>query len=72
MLLLQANEDITQVVEVVENDDVKWRWLAQRIQNFVNEGSVLIFGSTKASTEEITAKLNAAGYKGTYLQGNLV
>lgn len=30
----QANEDITQIVEVLEEDDMKWHWLIRRLTAF--------------------------------------
>lgn len=30
----QANEDITQVITVLENESLKWNWLLQRLAGF--------------------------------------
>jgi superfamily II DNA/RNA helicase len=65
LLFSQANEDVTQVVHVVNDDNEKWQWLMERLKSFVAEGSVLIFGSTKQSCEELSDKLVKAGFHGT-------
>lgn len=42
-----ANEDVTQVVEVLANDSHKWTWLTQRMAHFAAQGNILVFVSTK-------------------------
>jgi superfamily II DNA/RNA helicase len=51
----------------VNDDNEKWQWLMERLKSFVAEGSVLIFGSTKQSCEELSDKLVKAGFHGTYI-----
>ena len=52
-----ANEDVTQVVEVLQNERLKWRWLSERLEHFVAQGTVLLFVSTKAAAEELATSL---------------
>ena len=52
-----ANEDVTQVIEVLPSDDAKWGWLAQRLEHFLAQGTLLIFVSTRASTEDLARSL---------------
>ena len=53
-----ANEDVTQVVEVLETADHKWGWLLGRLDHFQRQGTVLIFVSTRAASEDLAAKLS--------------
>ena len=53
-----ANEDVTQVVEVLPNDERKWEWLSGRLAHFIAQGNVLVFVSMKAAAEELAAKLS--------------
>jgi ATP-dependent RNA helicase DDX42 len=53
----QANPDIQQVVEIFQDDSKKWAWLASHADEFVAEGKVLIFVSSKLGTENITESL---------------
>ena len=41
-----ANEDVTQVVEVLATDALKWGWLIGRLAHFLQQGTVLVFVST--------------------------
>ena len=53
----QANPDIQQVVEIFKDDSNKWLWLSSHADEFVAEGKVLIFVSSKIGTENITESL---------------
>ena len=53
----QANPDIQQVVEILQDDSTKWAWLSSHADEFVAEGKVLIFVSSKLGTENITESL---------------
>lgn len=53
-----ANEDIEQIFMVVEGEAKKWEWFAQNIQSLLSKGSVLVFGSTKGSVEELVKKID--------------
>lgn len=54
-----ANEDVTQVVEVLQSEALKWGWLTQRLEHFLQQGTVLIFVSTKSAAEELARNLSA-------------
>jgi superfamily II DNA/RNA helicase len=59
-----ANENVTQLVFVLEDNNEKWPWLMQSLGSMVSEGSVLIFTSTKASAEELSSRLKGKGFHG--------
>lgn len=44
-------------MEIVENDQAKWLWLAERADEYVADGKVLIFVLSKSGVEEVTAAL---------------
>ena len=46
-----ANADITQRAHVLPNDPAKYPWLAANIQNFVDQGEVLVFANQKSTVE---------------------
>lgn len=49
----RAASTVKQVVEVLENDEAKWSWLTQRVDNMLSIGQLLIFAKTKEATEEM-------------------
>ena len=55
----EANDDVTQVVEVLPNADAKWGWLVARLPHFAKAGTVLVFVSQKAQSEELARSLAA-------------
>jgi len=62
---------VTQIVDVMDTDEQKWPWLVERLYDFMKEGSVLVFVSTKNSAEELQVRLNnIPDYtgKGTHLK----
>lgn len=54
-----ANEDVTQVVEVLHTEALKWGWLTQRLGHFLQLGTVLVFVSTKQAADELARNLSA-------------
>lgn len=52
-----ANQDVTQVVEIVRDDDAKWAWLASRLLDFTMDGAVLIFAGAKAAVDDLCLKI---------------
>jgi superfamily II DNA/RNA helicase len=42
----------------MDADEKKWPWLVERLYDFMKEGSVLVFVSTKQSAEELQVRLN--------------
>ncbi len=59
----QANPDIQQRAEIVSNDELKWLWLAERIDEFAAEGKVLIFVLTKATADLLCGQLQSYLFK---------
>ena len=53
-----ASEDVTQVVEILSTDDDKRGWLSQRLPHFLQQGTLIVFVSTRSQTEELASVLN--------------
>ncbi|XP_033826607.1 ATP-dependent RNA helicase DDX42 isoform X1 [Periophthalmus magnuspinnatus] len=67
----EANEDITQVVEMLLSPSDKWTWLTRRLVEFTSTGSVLIFVTKKANSEELATNLTQEGYSLGLLHGDM-
>ncbi|XP_042360669.1 ATP-dependent RNA helicase DDX42 isoform X2 [Plectropomus leopardus] len=67
----EANEDITQVVEMLPSPTDKWNWLTRRLVEFTSSGSVLIFVTKKANCEELATNLTQEGYSLGLLHGDM-
>lgn len=67
----QANEDITQVVELLPTGADKWSWLTRRLVEFTSTGSVLIFVTKKANSDELATNLIQEGYSLGLLHGDM-
>ncbi|XP_048470338.1 ATP-dependent RNA helicase DDX42 [Rhincodon typus] len=67
----EANEDITQIVEILAAGPDKWDWLMRRLVELTSRGSVLIFVTKKANSEELAANLNQEGYTVGLLHGDM-
>ncbi|XP_069041693.1 ATP-dependent RNA helicase DDX42 [Lepisosteus oculatus] len=67
----EANEDITQLVEVLPSGLEKWGWLTRRLVEFTSSGSVLIFVTKKANSDELATNLDQEGYKIGLLHGDM-
>ncbi|EGC30233.1 hypothetical protein DICPUDRAFT_41749, partial [Dictyostelium purpureum] len=65
-----ANSDITQIVQVLKSESEKWSWLIDNLPNLLNQGSVLIFVSMKASVEELSKNLTNFGFKTCSIHGD--
>ncbi|KAL7151066.1 hypothetical protein ABFS83_04G006500 [Erythranthe nasuta] len=65
-----ANEDITQVVEVIPSDTEKLPWLLEKLPRMIDEGDVLVFASKKATVDEVEAQLMQRGFKVAALHGD--
>ncbi|KAL2934956.1 DEAD-box ATP-dependent RNA helicase 24 [Bienertia sinuspersici] len=65
-----ANEDITQIVEVLPSDGEKLPWLLDKLQGMIDEGDVLVFASKKASVDELESQLAQKGFKVAALHGD--
>ncbi|RZR84829.1 hypothetical protein BHM03_00011711 [Ensete ventricosum] len=65
-----ANEDITQVVNVIPSDAEKMPWLLERLPGMVDDGDVLVFASKKTTVDEIEGQLIQKGFKVAALHGD--
>lgn len=65
-----ANEDITQVVQVVPSDAEKLPWLLEKLPGLVDEGDVLVFASKKTTVDELEAQLSQKGFRVASLHGD--
>ena len=61
---MQANEDVTQLVEVLPTGPDKWKWLTARLVGFTSTGSVLIFVTKKVNSEELALNLKTQDFDG--------
>nr|XP_040046597.1 ATP-dependent RNA helicase DDX42 [Gasterosteus aculeatus aculeatus] len=67
----EANEDVTQMVEMLHSATQKWDWLTRRLVEFTSTGSVLIFVTKKANCEELATNLTQEGYSLGLLHGDM-
>ncbi|XP_010518432.1 PREDICTED: DEAD-box ATP-dependent RNA helicase 24 isoform X1 [Camelina sativa] len=65
-----ANEDITQVVNVIPSDAEKLPWLLEKLPGMIDEGDVLVFASKKATVDEVEAQLTRNSFKVAALHGD--
>ncbi|XP_076885215.1 DEAD-box ATP-dependent RNA helicase 24-like [Bidens hawaiensis] len=65
-----ANEDITQEVQVLVSDSEKMNWLLEKLPELIDNGDVLVFGSKKATVDEIESQLLQKGFKVAALHGD--
>lgn len=67
----QANEDVTQIVEIFLSGPTKWNWLTRRLVEFTSSGSVLLFVTKKANAEELANNLKQEGHNLGLLHGDM-
>ncbi|KAM4531713.1 ATP-dependent RNA helicase DDX42 isoform 1-T1 [Odontesthes bonariensis] len=67
----EANEDVTQLVELLHGGSDKWNWLTRRLVEFTSSGSVLIFVTKKANSDELATNLTQEGYSLGLLHGDM-
>ncbi|KAL9269967.1 DEAD-box ATP-dependent RNA helicase 24-like protein [Drosera capensis] len=65
-----ANEDITQIVNVLPSDAEKLPWLSEKLQGMIDEGDVLVFASKKATVDEMEKQLLERGFRVAALHGD--
>ncbi|WOL04025.1 DEAD-box ATP-dependent RNA helicase 24 [Canna indica] len=65
-----ANEDITQVVNVIPSDAEKMPWLLEKLPGMIDDGDVLVFASKKATVDEIETQLLQKAFKVAALHGD--
>ncbi|KAG0280709.1 ATP-dependent RNA helicase ddx42 [Linnemannia exigua] len=68
----QINSDVTQVIQILKDDTLKWKWLMDRLQELEALGSVLIFVSRKNGVVELTENLKNMGVRCECLHGDMV
>ncbi|XP_070585124.1 ATP-dependent RNA helicase DDX42 isoform X1 [Erythrolamprus reginae] len=67
----EANEDITQIVEILSSGPNKWNWLTGHLVEFTSSGSVLLFVTKKANAEELANNLKQEGHSLGLLHGDM-
>ncbi|XP_077170386.1 ATP-dependent RNA helicase DDX42 isoform X2 [Paroedura picta] len=67
----EANEDITQIVEILSSGPNKWNWLTSCLVEFTSSGSVLLFVTKKANAEELANNLKQEGHSLGLLHGDM-
>ncbi|XP_025052662.1 LOW QUALITY PROTEIN: ATP-dependent RNA helicase DDX42 [Alligator sinensis] len=67
----EANEDVTQIVEIFLSGPTKWNWLTRRLVEFTSSGSVLLFVTKKANAEELANNLKQEGHNLGLLHGDM-
>ncbi|GAU96447.1 hypothetical protein RvY_07892 [Ramazzottius varieornatus] len=67
----EANEDVSQFVKILPNQDEKWKWLLRNIVSVTSTGSVLIFVTKKADSEDVASRLKNADHKVGLIHGDL-
>ena len=67
----EANEDITQKVMIFDEPCQKWDWLTSKLVEFTSLGSVLIFVTKKANSEELAANLRVRELEVLLIHGDL-
>ncbi|XP_043723136.1 DEAD-box ATP-dependent RNA helicase 24-like [Telopea speciosissima] len=65
-----ANEDITQVVQVIPSDAEKMPWLVEKLPAMIDDGDVLVFSSKKATADGVESQLLEKGFKVAALHGD--
>ncbi|NWT92576.1 DDX42 helicase, partial [Urocynchramus pylzowi] len=67
----EANEDVTQIVEIFPSGPSKWSWLTRRLVEFTSSGSVLLFVTKKANAEELASNLKQEDHNLGLLHGDM-
>ncbi|XP_074658788.1 ATP-dependent RNA helicase DDX42-like [Tubulanus polymorphus] len=67
----EANEDVTQIVEVLPEPVAKWIWIRKRLVEFTSVGSVLIFVTRKANCVELSDNLKKNDFSLGVLHGDM-
>lgn len=66
-----ANEDVRQIVQVFGDDAKRAEWFFSRLNEFIDQGQVLVFVNHKSSVEELTLDLARRGIKTVGLHGDM-
>ncbi|KAJ0979934.1 hypothetical protein J5N97_015408 [Dioscorea zingiberensis] len=65
-----ANEDITQVINVLPSDAEKMPWLLEKLPEMIDDGDVLVFASKKTTVDDIESQLIQRSFKVAALHGD--
>ncbi|KAI7853228.1 P-loop containing nucleoside triphosphate hydrolase protein [Circinella umbellata] len=68
----QANEDITQVIIVLDDEMLKWDWVIRQLPRFCSEGSIIIFVSRKGAVDILANNISESGFPCGALHGDLM
>ncbi|EJD75019.1 DEAD-box ATP-dependent RNA helicase 24 [Loa loa] len=68
----EANSDVIQTIEVLENADAKWQWLLNHLVRFSSVGKVLIFVTKKIHAEDVANGLRVKDFKPILLHGDML
>ena len=67
----QANEDVTQEVVIVDNENQKYLWIVQNLPIFMTVGKVLIFVNQISQCQDLYDKIKLSiGYDSLVLHGD--
>ncbi|KAK7940588.1 hypothetical protein WMY93_003914 [Mugilogobius chulae] len=66
-----ARDILVDPIRVVQGDIGEWNWLTRRLVEFTSSGSVLIFVTKKANSEELATNLTQEGYSLGLLHGDM-
>ena len=66
----QSNKDVQQFVEVLKNEEAKWMWVVDNLDQLLDQGQVLIFRGTKDDCEAMANKLKRAAYNSNAIHGD--
>jgi ATP-dependent RNA helicase DDX42 len=67
----QANEDVTQKVLLMENQQLKRDWLVNNLVEMLSAGSVLVFVTKKVDAEQLAADLKVKEFDCLLLHGDI-
>uniref|UniRef100_A0A1I8EU04 RNA helicase n=1 Tax=Wuchereria bancrofti TaxID=6293 RepID=A0A1I8EU04_WUCBA len=68
----EANSDVIQTIEVLENADAKWQWLLNHLVKFSSVGKVLVFVTKKIHAEDVANRLRMKDFKPILLHGDML
>ena len=67
----EANQDVTQKVQLFTVAAHKWNWLLAHLVQFTSNGSVLIFVTKKLNAEELNRNLKLKEFESLLLHGDM-
>ncbi|CAF3757456.1 unnamed protein product [Rotaria socialis] len=67
----EANQDILQIVQIMQNGSSKWAWLLSKLVEFTVLGKVLIFVTRKDNCAELAKNLKENGFTAGLIHGDM-